>query len=134
MNRDVTPTFEECLAAPLAQLVSWGLPSSRLGGEQRWNIAEDDAFALREYGVAVFEHGGGRGGIQLVGSLQAGNEPSIRRREVEAYSLGSYWRREIGVVPGGGEVVGVPEDDSLGVSSSIPLRLYLLISHGGGRL
>jgi hypothetical protein len=116
MHRDVTPTFEECLTAPLAQMVSWGLPSSRLSGEQRWNITEDDALALREYGVAVFEDGGGRGGIQLVGSLQAGNVPMIRRREVEAYSLGSYWRREIGVVADSGEVVGVPDDESLGVS------------------
>ncbi|MCX3058367.1 SUKH-4 family immunity protein [Streptomyces beihaiensis] len=116
MNRDVPPTLEECLAAPLAQVVSWGLPASRLGEEQRWNIAEEDSLALREYGIAVFEEGGGRGGIQLVGSLQSGNDPSIRRRGVEAYSLGSYWRREIGVVADSGEVVGVPDDDTLGLS------------------
>ncbi|MFE2064034.1 SUKH-4 family immunity protein [Streptomyces sp. NPDC059467] len=116
MNRDVPPTLEECLTAPLAQVVSWGLPSSRLDDERRWDIAEDDALALKEFGVAVFEEDGGRGGIQLVGSLQSGNNPLIRRRGVEAYSLGTYWRREIGVLSGSGEVVGVPDDGSLDVS------------------
>ncbi|MFF5403920.1 SUKH-4 family immunity protein [Streptomyces misionensis] len=116
MNRDVPPTLEECLTAPLAEVVSWGLPSSRLDGEQRWNIPEGDARALREFGVAIFEDGGGRGGIQLIGSLQSGNRPKIRRCEVEAYSLGSYWRREIGVVSGSGEVVGVSDSDSSNVS------------------
>ncbi|MER8230836.1 SUKH-4 family immunity protein [Streptomyces sp. NPDC094049] len=116
MNRDVTPTFEEALAAPLARLVDWGLSSSRLGRENRWGIAERDASALREYGVAVFEGGGGGGGVQLVGSVQRGDEPSIRSHGVEAYSLGSYWRREIGVVLNSGEVVGIPEDDSMNMS------------------
>ena len=112
MCRGVPSTLDECLAAPLAQVARWGLPSSRLGGEQRWNIAEDDSLALREYGDAVLEEGGGRGGIQLVASLQSGNDPLICRRGVEAYSLGSYWHRVIGVAAGSGEVVGVSDDDT----------------------
>ncbi|MFI9342939.1 SUKH-4 family immunity protein [Streptomyces sp. NPDC052773] len=110
-EREAQREFDDLLHSELWQLPRHAMGVSFPHGDlASWRLRAEDERALRYFGVPVFEPGGGRHGVQLVGDVQSSEHPVIDSAAGPVFRLGTYWGRSLGVLEGTGEVVAVPAE------------------------